>query len=219
MIDMVQRDRYTTSSLIEDQYMPGSGGLVLRNLRGIGSKQEMDQLETELLFDLTDQLLDEFNAQHRFTAKDIQEMHRRWLGSVYQWAGSYRQVMMSKGNFLFAAPAYIPALMADFEREILSKFTPCTFASRQEIIAALAIVHTELILIHPFREGNGRISRLLATLMALQACLPLLDFGDFEEERKEEYFAAVQQGMARNYQPMEKVFSEVISRSLRNVGE
>ena len=216
---MTKKGRYTTSGLVEDQYMEGSDGLVLKNLRGISSKTEMEQLETELLFDLTDRLLDEFDQQHRFTAGDIQDLHRRWLGPVYEWAGKYRQVMMSKGNFLFATPAHIPSLMAEFEREVLARYTPCIFAPREEVVAALAIVHTELVLIHPFREGNGRVSRLLATLMALQADLPLLDFRDFERERKEEYFAAVQQGMARNYQPMEKVFSEVITRSLRNAGE
>lgn len=213
---MVRKGRYTTSGLAEDQYMPGSDGMVLKNLRGICSKEEIDRLETELLFDTTDQLLDEFDQHHRFTAGDIQELHRRWLGTVYEWAGKYRQVMISKGNFLFAAPAHIPALMAEFEQDILARATPCIFPSRDEVIAALAIVHTELILIHPFREGNGRVSRLLATLMALQAGLPLLDFSDFEQERQQEYFAAVQQGMNRNYKPMEKIFSEVIARSLRD---
>lgn len=215
---MVGSDRYSTSGLLEDQYMPGSDGRVLHNLRGIYTKQDMERLETELLFDLTDQLLDECDPQHRFTAQDIQTMHYKWLGTVYEWAGRYRQVMMSKGNFPFAAPAHIPALMTEFEREVLTKYTPCTFTTRQEVIIALALVHTELILIHPFREGNGRLARLLATLMALQAGLPLLDFSDFEQERREEYFAAVQQGVARNYQPMENVFSVVIARSLQNTG-
>jgi len=41
------------------------------------------------------------------------------------------------------------------------------------------------------REGNGRLARLLATLMALQAGLPLLDFSGFEQERQKEYFTAV----------------------------
>ncbi len=36
----------------------------------------------------------------------------------------------------------------------------------------MAVTHTELILVHPFREGNGRLTRLLNTLMALQAGLP-----------------------------------------------
>lgn len=79
----------------------------------------------------------------------------------------------------------------------------------------MAIVHTELLLIHPFREGNGRLSRLLAMLMALQAGLPPLDFSEFEGERKEEYFAAVRKGLDRDYQPMEKFFNAVIFRTLQ----
>ncbi|MDA8339742.1 MAG: Fic family protein, partial [Nitrospiraceae bacterium] len=42
---------------------------------------------------------------------------------------------------------------------------PCLFAKDEEIITALSVVHAELMLIHPFREGNGRVGRLLAVLM------------------------------------------------------
>ena len=73
--------------------------------------------------------------------------------------------------------------------------------------------------IHPFREGNGRLARLLAMLMALQAGLPPLDFSEFEGERKEEYFAAVRQGLERDYLPMEKFFEVVIARTLQAYGE
>lgn len=59
------------------------------------------------------------------------------------------------------------------------------------------------------------MSRLLAMLMALQAGLPPLDFSEFEGERKEEYFAAVRKGLDRDYQPMEKFFNAVISRTLQ----
>lgn len=212
---MKKEGRYKTSGLLEDQYMPGSDGKVLHNLLNIAEKKEIDRVETELLYELTNQLLDELEADLCFSAADIREMHRRWLGSIYEWAGRYRQVMMSKGDFMFAAPAYIDTLMLDFEKDILAVYTPCKFKSRAEVISALAIVHVELVLIHPFREGNGRIARLLATLMALQAGLPLLDFSDFEQERQNEYFSAVQRGMARDYKPMEKVFSAVIARSLQ----
>jgi cell filamentation protein len=72
----------------------------------------------------------------------------------------------------------------------------------------------ELVLIHPFREGNGRLARILSTLMALQAGLPLLDFSLITGERKETYFAAVQAGLDKNYKPMEQLFTEIIERSL-----
>lgn len=79
---------------------------------------------------------------------------------------------------------------------------------------ALAQVHVELVLIHPFREGNGRIARALSLLMALQAGLPLLDFSLIVGRRKKDYFAAIQAGLDRNYEPMEGILAETIDRSL-----
>ncbi len=85
-------------------------------------------------------------------------------------------------------------------------------------MSALAEVHVELVLIHPFREGNGRIARLLSVLMALQAGLPPLDFSDLQGAEREAYFAAIQAGMDRDYRPMERVFSRVIERTLSACG-
>ena len=55
--------------------------------------------------------------------------------------------------------------MKAFEAECLAKYTPCHFKSREEVVRALAEVHAEFVLIHPFREGNGRIARVLTTLV------------------------------------------------------
>ena len=216
---MKKSGRYTTTGLAEDQYEDGANGLVLKNSLHIQDKQVIEEIETRELYRVTDWLTEIYDQNHRFTAADICSMHKKWLGTVYEWAGKYRQVTMSKGGFTFALPRVIPQLMADFEKNELNRFTPCNFDNQEEQAQALAIVHTELLLIHPFREGNGRLSRLLATLMALQAGLPPLDFSELEGERKEEYFAAVRQGMARDYRPMEKVFNAVIARTLQRYEE
>jgi len=50
--------------------------------------------------------------------------------------------------------------------------------------------------------------------MALQAGLPLLDFSVIAGERKKNYLTAVQAGLDKNYFPMERLFSEIIERSL-----
>jgi len=155
-----------------------------------------------------------YDEGHRFTASDIREFHRLWLGDIYAWAGEYRQVNVSKGDFPFAAAARVPALMVEFERDVLARCTPCNFKVRNEVVRALAETHAELVLIHPFRDGNGRVARALSTLMALQAELPLLDFSTIANEKKEGYFAAVQAGLDRNYQPMEKIFAEIIELSV-----
>ena len=205
--------RYDTSALEEAQFEAGSRGRVLKNLLGIKSKREMDKVEAREQLRALDELVGIYGPNHGFTSADICKIHRIWLGSIYPWAGRYRRVNLSKGQFPFAAAGQIPGLMEDFEKNFLYEYTPCNFKEIGKIIRAIAVVHTELILIHSFRDGNGRGARLLSLLMALQAKFPPLDFTEIKGKKKEEYFAAVQAGMDRNYGPMEKIFREVIDRT------
>ena len=103
--------------------------------------------------------------------------------------------------------------MLEFERKELARFTPCTVDNLEGVLEALAITHCELVLIHPFREGNGRLSRLLSQLMALQAGLPLLIFSSIKGKKRETYFSAVRAGMGRDYAPMIEVFEKVVKAS------
>lgn len=211
---MKKSDRYDTSGLIEAQFEPGSRKRVLKNLLGIKSKREMNRVEAREQFSALEELSSFYDADHRFMSADVCKMHRIWLGRIYEWAGQYRRVNVSKGNFPFAAAKQVPGLMAEFEKGPLKKFTPCRFTSHEAVAKAMAVVHTELVLIHPFREGNGRVARILSTLMALQAGLPPLDFGGIRGKKREQYFAAVRAGLDNNYEPMERIFNDVIRRTL-----
>jgi len=206
--------RYDVSGLTEAQFEPGSNEQVLKNRPGINSPQEMDDAEARALERTMAVLVGQYDEKHRFTAADLRAIHKSWLGEIYEWAGDYRQVNVSKGDFPFAAAARVPVLMEQFERDVLARDTPCNFSQRADIARALAETHVELVLIHPFREGNGRLARVLSILMALQAGLPLLNFSLIAEEKKQEYFDAVQAGLDKNYKPMEQIFAEIIERSL-----
>jgi cell filamentation protein len=209
-----QADRYEAYG-VEAEFEPGSRGRVLRNLVGVRSAREMARRESECLLAATEQLIDETEVGQRFRAEDICRMHRLWLGELYVWAGEFRQVNIGKEGFMFAASHLIPGLMMELERGPLRQYTPCRFDSVEEQARALAVVHAELILIHPFREGNGRCARLLATLMGLQAGLPVLNFGGIRGEEKRRYIGAVHAAMGRDYAPMTAVFQRVIGRTLR----
>ena len=211
---MKKGGRYDASKWVEAQFEPGSGGRVLKNLLGIKRKREMDQIEGRELRRASEENIRIYHQDHRFTETDIRRMHQIWLGPIYAWAGQYRNANLSKGNFPFAAAREVPRLMAEFGEGPLHRLTPCRLSSSAEIVKALALVHTEMMLIHPFREGNGRVGRLLTVLMGLQAGLPPLDFGNIKGRNRQEYFAAVRAGMDRDYGPMEKVFSAVIGRTL-----
>lgn len=211
---MSESSRYDVAGLVEAQYEPGSNERVLKNRLGITLPVEMDAFEARALQRLTHEAVGRFGEKHCFTATDICDLHKAWMGEIYAWAGCYRQVNISKGEFPFAPAAQVPVLMAQYERESLLRYTPCNFTDRRAVVSAIAETHVELVLVHPFRDGNGRIARLLSILMALQARLPLLNFSAITGDKKNAYFAAVQAGLDKNYLPMETLFSGIIQQSL-----
>jgi len=209
-------DRYDTGHSVEGMFQAGSGETVLKNKLSLIDPNEMDEVELGLLVQLTDVVLDDVTNEQIITADDLREWHRRSLGNVYDWAGHYRSVNMGKAEFHFAAAHLIPNLMKALEKNFLSVYMPCKGMTDEALIDALATVHIELILIHPFREGNGRLSRLLTNIMALQAGQPMLGFSVMDEQ-KENYFSAVQAGLD-NYEPMKSIFRQVLHEMQQNAG-
>ena len=210
-------DRYDTSKNPEGQFQPGSNDLVLLNKLGVTDTSELDDIELDLLVQLTDTVLDEVAEDQTITSDDLCAWHRRWLGNVYEWAGQYRSVNMGKVDFQFAAAHLVPKLMQDFNDKSLSVYTPCKGMNEARLIEALAKVHIAYILVHPFREGNGRLSRLLTTIMTLQTGQPLLDFS-YLDNNKNEYFTTIQAGLDNN-EPMKRMFRRVLLDSQQNAGD
>lgn len=192
--------RYDISGL-QDAEQEGSGGQVLVNKLGIVRRADMDQAELMLLRKLYFSVLREHPVRTAITVRMIKNWHRRWLGNLYPWAGHERSVNMSKDGFPFAASTRIPKLLDDYEKQVLQVMTPCMGMNTAALAHAIAVSHVEFILIHPFREGNGRLSRLIADVMADQAGAGPLDYSAWELNRSQ-YIHAIQAGMARRYDPM-----------------
>jgi len=177
--------------------------------------RDMNEAESQALELAQEAALDRYTADHRFTAGDICALHRLWLGPIYPWAGQYRSVNIGKGGFQFTHAPLIPRLMRDLERAALARNTPCRPCADTELARAVAEVHAELILIHPFREGNGRLARLLALLMGLQAGLPPLNFSPLLGHGRRAYIAGIHASVGRDYAPLSALFAKAIDRSRR----
>lgn len=208
-------DRYQVSGS-QGEFQSGSDGQVLANKVGIASPEDMDELELSLLANLYEDVLINQLPERQLTVVDLKTWHRRWLGNVYEWAGQERTVNMSKGDFMFAAAPQISRLLEEFERTCLAKWTPCGDMTVDALAKAIAVTHVELILIHPFREGNGRLARLLADVMAVQSGREPLDYSAWEAHRAD-YFSAIQQGLAGNYAPMQYWVTQALDDTGQNV--
>jgi len=187
----------------------GSRDSVLENRLGIVRAEDMDEAELVLLQKLYVSVLRDHLPPGRISTLHLKRWHRRWLGNVYDWAGQYRTVNMSKDGFPFAPASQLARLMQIFDADYLARYTPCTGMTPSRLIEAIAVIHVEFILMHPFREGNGRISRLLADVMAVQAGHEPLDYSSWERNRSS-YVSAIQKGMDRDYKPMQHWVSQAL---------
>jgi cell filamentation protein len=169
--------RYHEATGAEGATEPGSRGRVLANLQGIKSKRAMDLAEYEALLVAQELYTTTLTTETRFTAELLCSIHRDWLGSLYVWAGSYRTVELRKGSFAWPPAHRVAENMTAFERDPLTRLTPCRSGPLERAAEDVAAVHADLLLIHPFRDGNGRLARWLADLMFTRADFPVPDYG------------------------------------------
>jgi Fic-DOC domain mobile mystery protein B len=92
--------------------------------------------------------------------KFVKDLHRRMLGDVWRWAGKFRTSARNIGIDYWQIPVALRQLLDDAKAWIeYSAYPPDEIAVR---------FHHRLVQIHPFPNGNGRHSRLMADLLAMQ---------------------------------------------------
>ena len=87
------------------------------------------------------------------TTKGLQQIHAYLFGGLYDFAGQIRQMNIAKGGFQFAMAQYLPQTLATIERMPENTF--------DEIVDK----YVEMNIAHPFREGNGRSTRIWLDLI------------------------------------------------------
>lgn len=87
------------------------------------------------------------------TFRGLQQIHAYIFGGLYDFAGKIRTVNIAKGGFQFAMVHYLPATLETIERMPENTF--------DEIVDK----YVEMNVAHPFREGNGRSTRIWLDLM------------------------------------------------------
>ncbi len=110
------------------------------------------------------------------TVKALQKIHAYLFGGLYDFAGKIRQVNIAKGSFQFAMAQYLPQTLARIE-----SMPETTF---DEIVDK----YVEMNIAHPFREGNGRSTRIWLDLIfkkRLQRCI------DWSRIPKKDYLDAM----------------------------
>lgn len=111
------------------------------------------------------------------TFKTLCEIHKFLFQDIYDFAGKIRDVNIAKGNFRFAPVMYLQAALENIEKMPQSTF--------DEIIEK----YVEMNVAHPFREGNGRSTRIWLNLMLKKELKLIIDWSKVD---KDDYLLAME---------------------------
>lgn len=114
-------------------------------------------------------------APGRFAS--LQAIHKALFEDIYDFAGELRTVNLAKGNFRFAPLMYLEAALGNIDKMPQSTF--------DEIIEK----YVEMNIAHPFREGNGRSTRLWLDQMLKAGIGQVVDWSKVD---KEDYLLAME---------------------------
>lgn len=152
---------------------------MLENKLGITNEVELAR-EEERITKLKALELFDSNKINEFevgTTKGLIDIHKYLFSSVYDFAGIVRDVNLAKGNFRFAPAMYL--------KEALNKIDNMPQDTFDNIIKK----YIEMNVAHPFREGNGRSTRIWLDMMLKKELGKVVDWSKVD---KEEYLLAME---------------------------
>ena len=129
--------------------------MTLKNKLGINDSAELARMEEKVSKKKAVELFesDYLNTYEAGTFRMLAAIHKYLFEQIYDFAGKVRDVNIVKGNFRFASAMYLQAAIENIEKMPQSTF--------DEIIEK----YVEINVAHPFREGNGRSTRIWLDFM------------------------------------------------------
>ena len=152
----------------------------------ITTRSELNELETKGIANAEIWLLK--NKKDILNETFIKNLHKKMFGDIWKWAGTFRTTERNIGVAPYEIQPKLRILLDDVKFWVDNRtFSPKEIAIR---------FHHRLVQIHPFPNGNGRISRLMADLLMKQFGLPVLDWGSGSlteiSELRRKYISALQ---------------------------
>ena len=158
---------------------------MLKNKLGINNPVELAKEEEKLTKLKAKQLFEtgKLNSFEVGTFKGLSQIHKYLFEDIYDFAGKIRTENISKSNFRFASAVYLEEALEQIDKMPQSNF--------DEIIDK----YIEMNIAHPFREGNGRSTRIWLDMILKKEINKVIDWSIID---KEDYLLAMERSPIKN---------------------
>lgn len=153
--------------------------MVLENKLNITNQIELNKVEEKTSKEKAIKFFDsgKINKIKAGTISGLKQIHKYLFEDIYEFAGEIRNVNISKGNFRFAPVMYLEQSLKHIENMPQSTF--------DEIVEK----YVEMNIAHPFREGNGRATRIWLDLIFKKELQRVVDWNKID---KADYLSAME---------------------------
>lgn len=172
----------------------------------VQTMNDLNRVEAENIFHAQKKYLrPSHDVSSWFHIGELRTIHRAMFGRVWGWAGKLRKSVTSIG----VAPNQIPARMAELYEEVVSwskEPVELTFIEKS------ARIHHRLVYIHPFENGNGRFSRMIADryLLSMKCSHPIWpDHLQREGAARRLYIETLRAADKRDYEPLVRLMLDL----------
>lgn len=153
--------------------------MTIENKLGINDSAELARIEEKISKKKAAQLFENgyLKDYEAGTFRMLAAIHKYLFEQIYDFAGKVREVDIAKGNFRFASVRYLQAAIENVEKMPQSTF--------DEIVEK----YVEMNIVHPFREGNGRSTRIWLDLILKKELNLVIDWSLVD---KDDYLLAME---------------------------
>ena len=159
--------------------------MMLDNKLGITNQVELAKVEEKISKQKARQLFDtgDIDQVNIGTFEGLTFIHAFLFGEIYHFAGKIREVNIAKGNFRFASVMYLGASLNHID------------SMPQSNVDEIIEKYVEMNIAHPFREGNGRATRIWLDLILKKEIRKVIDWNQVD---KEEYLSAMERSPVKD---------------------
>lgn len=198
-------DKYNREETINSKYCyPGTD--VYINKFDIKDYKLLESIEAELTFNRLAELIDQ-PIEGKFDINHIKRIHEYIFQDLYSFAGKIRAEDIWKGNTLFCKCQYIESSLQRIFDELKSE-EHLKDADKEYFVERSAYYVCEINVIHPFREGNGRVIREFIRTLGLKSGFHI----NWQFVNSEKILKAAILGVDRKYELMEECMRDSLKQ-------
>src|SRR3989338_6755227 len=186
---------------------------------GILPRSKIIKLEAEGIKRAQQYIIKLSNKKAKITPQLILDLHKNGFGFIFpSWTGKFRTVDVTVGEYEPPHYSKLPELTKNLCDDLAERLKHLPSSHKEEIflaelISLLAWFQHRFVWIHPFRDYNGRVARLLTNLLLLNLGFPILTIRAETGEDRNKYVEAMKAADNHNHSKLENLLTQALKTS------